>query len=505
MKRIINKIITIFIGMILSVNSLEALCQGKNFTWLLGYHFSSASLEGRINFTQNSYAILSEQRSIPFFDTQGNVSDENGNILMSSNGIFIANSTGDTMQNGSGLNPGQVAIDFASTGLPMPYANLFLPMPGDSNEYILFHQTVDYMTGDSPDIFYSVVDMSLNGGLGQVISKNNVALNGSFGVGLTACRHANGRDWWVIALSIDGSLIYEFLLTPGNINYIGVQNLQLQPSLGFGGQPVFSPDGEKFAFRNGYVTGMNWYLYMNLFSFDRCSGIFVLDTVINYSDSTIGYGTMFSPNSQYLYFATSQHIYQVNTDTSDIAASLQTVATNDTFLSAPPNLYTNFYLMYLAANGKIYLPSTGGVLDFHEINYPDNVGTACDVDLHNIHLPCFVVGTVPNHPNYYLGAKTGSPCDTLTSITEHEHNFKFKIFPNPVTDGSFKIAYLLPQNRNGMIEIFDVNGKKIYTRILPPWSTLQYLSIPKLADGVYNCVITSAGERVSKKLLVFNE
>ncbi|MBS1764953.1 MAG: T9SS type A sorting domain-containing protein [Bacteroidetes bacterium] len=439
-------------------------------------------------------------------DTEGNISDENGNILMSSNGIFIADATGDTMLGGGGLNPGQVVDDFKDNGLPMPYANLFLPMPNDSNKYILFHQVLDYTTNNVPNIYYSIVDISLNGGLGQVISKNNIALSGSFGGGITACKHGNGRDWWVIAVSYDGSLLHEFLLTPNGVNYIGVQNLSLQPTWGWGGQPVFSPDGEKFAFRNGYVSGMSWYMYMNLMHFDRCTGDFVLDTVINYSDSTIGYGTMFSPDSRYLYFSTSEHIYQVDTDAPNIAATFQTVATNDIFLSAPPVFYTNFYLMYLAANGKIYITSTSGVLDLHEMDYPDSAGIACTVNLHNIHLPCFNVGTVPNHPNYYLGRKIGSVCDSLTSLTPSPSPLErgITISPNP-NNGNFKIMYLLPQNQKGKLEIFDINGRAVYSQNLPPWSTLQSVSLPKLSNGVYLCSITSNSQRVNKKLVIYHE
>jgi hypothetical protein len=88
----------LYLALILNYNF--CFSQGRNYVWLLGHHYSSTSAEGRINFTQNSYNILSEQRVIPFMDTEGNISDENGNILMSSNGIFIADATGDTMLGG---------------------------------------------------------------------------------------------------------------------------------------------------------------------------------------------------------------------------------------------------------------------------------------------------------------------------------------------------------------------------------------------------------------------
>jgi hypothetical protein len=496
--KIKTKRIILFVFIFYSAN---IFAQGYNHTWLLGYHYIPSSMLERMNFSTSSYVLSPEQRKMDFEDTEGNISDNNGNFLMSSNGVWIADATNDTMQNGSGLNPGQFTTDFSASGLPIAYANLFLPMPNDTNKYVLFHQTLDYTTGDSPTIFYTIADKSLNGGLGQVISKNNVALNGSFGGGISACKHGNGRDWWITAISIDGSIIHKFLLTPDTIQYIGSQSVPVSANTGYAGQAVFSPDGEKFAFRNGYVGGMSWYLYLNLFSFDRCTGIFALDTVINYSDSTLGYGTMFSPDSKYLYFSTSQHIYQVDTDTSNVAATYQVVAVNDTFFSTG-GINTNFYLMYLAANGKIYLTSTSSVLDLHEMDYPDSGGVACHVNLHNIHLNCLNTGTVPNHPNYYLGRKIGSPCDSLTSIQEVEHNFHFKIFPDP-SNGNFNISYLLPQNKEGNLEILDVTGKILYQQKLPMWSTLQNISLPKIANGVYLVKIKSGESLVSKKLIVY--
>jgi len=285
---------------------------------------------------------------------------------------------------------------------------------------------------------------------------------------------------------------------------MGYQNLQLQAYFAWAGQPVFSPDGEKFAFRNAYVSGMNWNMFINVMNFDRCTGIFILDTVINYSDSTVGFGTMFSPDSRYLYFSTTQHIYQVDTDAPNIGATFQTVAINDVFPSPTPPFYTNFHLMYLAPNGKIYITSTNGVVHLHEIDYPDSSGIACNVNLHNVFINNPNANTVPNHPNYYLGRLVGSPCDSLTSVSEIEHDFKFKISPNP-NNGNFKIMYLLPQNKAGKLEIFDINGKAVYSQNLPQWSTLQFISLPKIASGVYQCVISSGNERVYKKLVIFKE
>src|SRR5690606_23786057 len=81
--------------------------QGYNHQWLIGY-WPSPFNKGRFYFDQSSYILSSEIRKMPFYGTQGNISDANGNLLMASNGVWIANATGDTMMNGSGINPGGI-------------------------------------------------------------------------------------------------------------------------------------------------------------------------------------------------------------------------------------------------------------------------------------------------------------------------------------------------------------------------------------------------------------
>jgi len=499
-----NKYVSLLSGLIQIIMISDIYSQGLNSTWLMGHQSKL-----RMFFTSTTYNIMVESRTIPFFATQGNISDDNGNLLMSSNGIFVADATGDTMMNGGGLNPGQFTNDFKDYGLPMPNANIYIPMPENPNKFILFHQVANYNASVglcALELYQSVIDLSLNNNLGGVVSKNNILLTGSFGWGLAACKHGNGRDWWVIALSDSAKKVYTFLVTPDSIQYTGLQILPI-PGFpdGYTGQPVFSPDGSKFAFAGSTVVGMAYQSRVQLFDFNRCNGFFSLDTIIDFTDGNAAFATAFSPNSKYLYFSTTERIFQIDTDTSNIGVTYQLVALNDTFQSAPPNFFTNFYLMYLATNGKIYISSTSSVLHLHEMNYPDSIGTASDVQLHNILLPHFNTRTVPNHPTYYLGALTGSPCYTLgVGMNEIEHDFRFSVSPNP-NNGQFSIMYLLPQNQKGKLEIFDINGRRIYEMNLPPWSTMQYLSLPQLTNGVYHCAISSGGERKNKKIVVFEE
>ena len=486
--------------------------QGLNHTFLLGYDVglfdtNVTSTKARLNFDSTSVSIIPESRKMAFDATQGNISDQNGNLLMSSNGCWIANASGDTMMNGNDLNPGIFALNWCTNtnGYPIPHGNLFLPYPGDSNKYILFHQSAD-INLFSKELYYTVIDMSLDSGLGGVTLKNQVAFQDTLSWGITACKHANGRDWWIVALKDNSNIIYKLLLTPNGIDTIISQVLNVPFAWLNAGEPTFSPDGNKFAY-TFLVGGPNGYHNVRLFHFDRCTGNLSDTTFIPFVDASTGWGLAFSSDSKYLYHSSFQTIYQINTDTMDILASIDTVAFNDGYYSPYPPFQTNFCYMYLAADGKIYITPGNGVIDLHYINYPDSAGLACDVHLHDLHLPCFSFRGNVNHPNYYLGPVIGSTCDSLVHVGINEMNgfdFHFSISPNP-SNGSLKIIYLMPQNKSGVFEIYDFLGKKVYSLVLPPWSSLQYITLPKIGNGLYSAVITSGGNRVAKKLVFMQD
>ncbi|MBL0103911.1 MAG: hypothetical protein IPP51_09230 [Bacteroidetes bacterium] len=151
------------------------------------------------------------QRYMNFDETNAEICDSSGNLLFYSNGIYIANALDDTMQNGSGLNPSDFTTAHTQYGLTLPQGNLVIPFPEDSNKYYLFHETSDdrFNTYSSFYLYYSVIDMNFNNGLGAVVQKNNVLLNDSLVSGrITACKHANGRDWWIFAPRYMNGIMY---------------------------------------------------------------------------------------------------------------------------------------------------------------------------------------------------------------------------------------------------------------------------------------------------------
>ena len=87
---------------------------------------------------------------------------------------------------------------------------------------------------------------------------------------LTACRHANGRDWWLLQFKEDK--VYNYLITPEGIILDHEQTLPFViPSQSFG-QTKFSPAGDKFASYGISVFNSDTGLMLMIADFDRCTG-----------------------------------------------------------------------------------------------------------------------------------------------------------------------------------------------------------------------------------------
>ncbi|HMY14604.1 MAG TPA: T9SS type A sorting domain-containing protein, partial [Bacteroidia bacterium] len=476
---------------------IPLIVQGQiNNTWLIGY--GNWAVRARIIFETNNYILTQESRQMGFQGAEATISDDNGNFLMSSNGVWIADATGDTMINGGGLNPSW-DVNAHPNGILTENSNMFLPFPNDSNKYILIHHalfsdisTYSYWGG----VHKSVIDITANGGLGAVIEKNDTLIYDEISGGITACRHANGRDWWVIVQKDSSDVVYKILLTPNGVDTITTQHLgYAQFFNGNVSQITFSQDGKKFIQNNyHYVAGNMHPSFVILADFDRCTGMFSNTQTIQLTQDSYLWGLAFSPSGKYAYACSSLYLFQIDTD----SLTVDTVATYDGFYS--PYSWccaTTFWTMYLAANGKIYMTSGNGVQHIHEMNYPDSASIACDLQQHAINLGVWSFRAVPNHPNYYLGCdttQTTCPC-LITGINEiKENDFKFSISPNP-SNGNFKIMYLLPQNSKGTFEVFDITGKKVFNYNLPQWSTLQNFDLSFLGNGIYHCSITSNNQR----------
>jgi len=401
---------------LLSFYTTLIYAQKHDYIWLTGYSSTPGTMDyggSVLDFNQLPPDIYYEFRDMNLQRTNASICDTAGSLLFYTNGVFIANAIHEEMQNGGGLNPGQLTMDFMDTGLPTVQGALFLPYPENDSLYILLHLARDYSGLASPNsyvrrFYYSLIDHRLDNHRGGVIDKNHLLIADTLNLGkLCAVKHANGRDWWSIIQEYDTNRFYRIRITSDGIH------LQEQQIIGDNihsgaGQVVFSPDGSKFV----QFTTVSYALgqFISIYDFDRCTGLLENPRYLMYNDSSIAGGVAISPNSRYLYVSSYLRIFQYDLWADDIAATKDTVAVYDGFTSP---FATRFYFCQLAPDGKIYINCTNGVNVMHVINNPDLPGDSCDVCQHCVQLPTPNSFSIPNFPNYRLGALEGSPCDTL--------------------------------------------------------------------------------------------
>jgi hypothetical protein len=483
------------------VTCFDQFSFGQNYEnyWPLGYdsYSGNSSFGGmKMTFPQSNAVLDTHSRKMSFVYTNAAISNDTGQLLFYTNGVFVANAQDDTMMNGSGLNPSFYTTQFSNTGLRLPQANVIIPVPDSSNNFYLFHLTEDIPSPLYKPLYLyrSTIDMLGDNGNGEVIEKNTIFINDTLYPGaLTLNRHANGRDWWLLVPRWGVDIgYYTLMITPDTIQQT---NYQVFPFDGLqGGQACFSPDGSK------YIISYWW--GVAFFEFDRCSGMLTFIDQKYFGGNIFCLGASISPNSQYAYVTLGgNEILQYDLNASNIVASEQVVATYDGF-QAPAGWNTNFWMHQIGPDGKIYINTTSTAMALHTIESPDSAGVACNVQQHSILLPKFNA-TLPNFPNYRLGALVGSPCDTLTGVGNIPlHDFKFRVYPNP-NNGVFQIVYQPPQNKSGVVEILDINGKLLWSRHLPAWSTTQKIILDdRLPQGFYLIRLTSHNTFATQKLII---
>ena len=330
-------------------------------------------------------------------------------------------------------------------------------------------------------LYLTVIDMSLNGGLGAVLQKNQVLINDALNIGkISAVKHANGRDWWVVCHEANSSAFHVSLVTTDGVVSTVVQNIGIIRPADLG-QVCFSPDGSKFAYYWGIED-------LDVFDFDRCSGLFSNPVHIDIDDYDQMGGVAFSPNSQFLYVSSVLDVYQFDVLAPDIPSTQVHIAHWDSTYSPSPPFATVFDIAQLAPDGKIYIATGNGTFKLHVINAPDMQGLACDLVQHAITLPTYFMNSLPNHPNYHLGPLLGSPCDTLgLGVLEEQPVVGVSAFPNPCA-GHFALNYPA-RPETGWLEVRDMSGRVVQHERLPAWSQMHAVGFEDRANGLYLCTV----------------
>jgi gliding motility-associated-like protein len=304
------------------------------------------------------------------------ISDEAGQLQFYTDGRTVWTRQHQAMPNGTGLLGDESASQSA----------LIVPKPGSTTLFYVFTAPAWADAGDA--ICYSVVDLQLNNGLGDVVAgQKNIRLQTPATEKLAATLHRNGKDVWVVTSQFNTNQYYAYLVTEEGVCDCPVVSAVGQVQSQFQGYLKFSPDGTRVA--SAQTTNA-----LELFAFDACTGVLSYAATIpswtdSYGNLSHLYGLCFSPDGSKLYVNTGwvglhgtseganlsgcAKIFQYDVHAADLAGS-QVVLYDNTAGPQAGCATWGTGAMQLGPDQKIYIAGwTYGYL--HVIHNPNEAGT----------------------------------------------------------------------------------------------------------------------------------
>jgi gliding motility-associated-like protein len=353
------------------------------------------------------------------------MSDSSGALLMYSDGNKLWNRNHQIMPNGNNL----------LSNISATQSSLIVPRPGSDSLYYIFNVGSFYQNGTNPINFgYSVVNMCLNSGLGDVVlGQKNIPLLSGVTEKLTGVRHANGVDYWILVHAFNSNAFYAYLLTSNGIQSPAVISNTGSVHTGSTGATIgqmkASPNGQKIAIVNGNSnTSIAEY-----FNFNNSSGVVSNPVSLQTNPNWHYYGVSFSPDNTKLYIScilNGNGLYQF--DLTAGGGSPSAVLASRTQIA-----FTFNYLgLQLANNGKIYVArspfSTNTILSV--INNPNLPGASCNFVDAAVNLNGNVVSYgFPNFIDSYDYSNGIPICSCITSSTTTVSNCSSYSWTNGIT------------------------------------------------------------------------
>ena len=481
------------------------IAQKNDYIWVMGVEYDTFPNGTILDFNHTPVRVSPNNADINFWWTDSDMCDSLGTLLFYTNGVNILNAGGNVMDGGYHIYNCDSTY-YGNEGCPVAQSILSLPFPGFHQKYVnimgqfSFWDVAgqNYQNGGLSSLFYNVIDMNELGGKGRLTETRNPILKDTLAITMAAVKHANGRDWWILAPKDFSNVYYRILLDTQGIRPVGEQILGIKN--GSYDDSAFSPDGTTYV---NMIKVTNTDFGLNIFRFDRCNGMLSEPTYFHYAPSgtenpnSYVWGIAISPNSRYLYVSTDLLIFQYDLQSRDIENSRTVVATYDgfrDFLNQP----TSFGYPRLAPDGKIYVAPTNYEFYLHAIEAPDSAGIACRVVQRALSLPS-PNRALPNYPNFRLGASK-VVCQAAGSALQGT------LSPNP-TNGSSGLSLTLssPVTGAGTLGIYDIVGRQIRSYPIAAGSESYMMDITGLAAGAYICTVLDGGKWVwAGKFVVVN-
>jgi hypothetical protein len=323
--------------------------QNQNNFWVYGY-------QAGINFNttppsyEGGFAIQASEGAASVADPV------TGELLFYTDGATVWNASNNPMPNGTGL------LGSSSGELSSTTAAVICEKPGSSNQYYLITVDEQFSNGG---VRYNVVDMTLNGGLGDIVAgQKNISIFATTSEKLCIVPNAQGNGFWLLTHDLPGESFYAFSITAAGISTTPVVST-LGGTHGNGaGFLKVSPQFDRVAIANIFFQDAE------VFDFDYNTG--TLSNPIILSLPTVGaaggaYGIEFSCSGNLLYVSDGSNLFQYDLTLGNASAIMAGA------FSVLSNVFS-CYGLQLGPDRKIYV--SNGALDV--INDPDVPGAGCN-------------------------------------------------------------------------------------------------------------------------------
>lgn len=344
------------------------LAQKEANIWYFGYRAG-------LDFSNGSPTPLTNGR-LSTREGCATISDANGQLLFYTDGVTVYNKNHQIMLNGTGLLGDDSSTQSAT----------IVPMPDSSN---LFYIITNGEQNNSEGLRYSIVDMTLDNGLGGIlVSQKNILITNNTSEKIAVVKHFNEKDYWIVTILNNSNTYVAYQLTSTGINFtpvltqigVSVENFSL-------GYLKFSTDGKKLAacIQNYDFSGSTTSGTVELFDFDNQTGTLTNKTTILNQKGV--YGVEFSPNNNLLYVSVTDFIltsdirilslHQFDLESLDIPNSKVALVSNQ-------QSQKMFGALQLGPDKRIYLAN--GTNKLEVINQPNVKGLGCNLQFDAIDL-----------------------------------------------------------------------------------------------------------------------
>jgi gliding motility-associated-like protein len=329
------------------------------------------------------------------------ISNTSGQLLFYSDGRTVWDKNYNQMPNGTGLNGHRSTAQV-----------LIVPKPGSNDIYYIFY--ADF-AGDANGFSYTEVDMSLNGGLGDVTGTKNIQLHTPSAEMMKAVIHCNGTDIWVLSHDALGNTFRAYLVTPTGVNTTAVIS-----TIGAPFPSVFTGTSYMTCRKDGKKIAINMDTTFEIYDFDNQNGTLCSPISVP-TNGFGGYGIEYSEDGTKIYIS-DNNLYQFDVSSNNaatIASTKVTYAMTEpaAIMRGPDNK------IYVAGGCDYYDTQTQTMYsarDIHVIQNPNLAGTAASNLVMNVFATPRECGI--GLPTIFIPTQTTSTCGPVLTANASVSN-----------------------------------------------------------------------------------